>query len=377
MTWFADGDPPEFETARDNPKIALWPYSQNVRIDPRYRLLMGEGLPAPRAGQYFVRFVIEDGPPSVTKNCVIPLVPIGDQELEGTSGVSADGYEFILNIRPWTTPDPEFSVFGHEHTITYKHSGFPDFFVRQMYGTDDVGSQFTVRIKVDDPNWDQHMGPFWFSTDYDPLINTDVDDVAVMQDNWFHWPLSECIDLDPVPPSLFAEFNGVDAAITYSPVTFTNGARWYQDFDYRTHTLSDVVVLGKTFNTSQWSGFTGKFCRFMGFLVDMGTPVPDNVWTNIRFEYSWTVNDGIYRVFWDGVPKGTLTNFTQFHFFNTHGRRGPSFVGEFDLRNYKFVTGTPAVPRVILDSALTVNACDAGPDLLKGTTVNMALPSCP
>lgn len=190
MTWFADGAPPEFITARDNKKIALWPFSGLTRIDPRFRLINGEGKPAPRGAQYFVRFIFDDGPPQVIKNCVIPMAAIGDQELEGTSGVSGDGFEFILNIKSWTTPDPVNSVFGFEYEITYKHAGFPDFFIRQMQGTTDPVAAETLAIQVESPTWDQGAGPFWFSTDYDPLINTDVT-VAVMQDNWFWWPVSE------------------------------------------------------------------------------------------------------------------------------------------------------------------------------------------
>ena len=190
MVWFDDGDPAEFITASTNFKIGLWPISNGPRIDPRFRLRNGEGKPAPRGSQFFVRFQIEDGPPAVYKNCLIPMAPIGDQELEGTSGVSADGYEFILRIKSWTTGDPIFGDRGHEHQITYKHDGFPDFFVRQMYGVPFGSGVLDLNIKVENPFWTERLGPDSYIDDYDPLVNTDVD-VLIMQDNWQHWPLSE------------------------------------------------------------------------------------------------------------------------------------------------------------------------------------------
>jgi len=377
MTWFDDGAPAEYLEVRDKPKIALWPMSEKPRIDPRYRLLMGEGLPAPRANNYFVRFIIEDGPPEVIKNCSIPLVPIGDQELEGTSGVSADGFEFILNIRPHTTPDPVFSVYGLEHTITYKHAGFPDFFVRQMYGNLVGDPVPPLGIKVQNPLWSDTLGPFWFSTDYDPLVNTDVD-VAIMENNWRHFPYSECIDLAPAPVEGQADFNGVDA--TYHLDTFNAGPseRWRFEYDIKANTAAEIVVLGFSGTALVQHNWSGRFCAWRSFLVDTTNPLPVGVWIHIDFDFQWLVdlNDTL-RVFKDGVPAGTA-------FFNAtttggdrFGQRAATFVGDFSLKNFKLLHEGVTTPRVEIDCPMNVNACDIGPQMLGGTTANMTLPSCP
>ena len=377
MTWFANDDAVEYLFAKDNTKVSLWPHSETVRIDPRFRLINGEAKPAPRGSQYFVRFKIDDGPPAVFKNCLVPLLPIGDQELEGSSGVSTDGFEFILRIKSWVTPDPVFSVFGFESHITYKHAGFPDFFVRQMYGTTDPASAPTLALKVELPKWFETMGPFWFSSDYDPLVNTDVN-VAIMQNNWFHWPLSECIDLTPVAPQGMAEFNGTSS--TYLLDTFNTGspARWRFEYDIKAQSAAEIVVLGFSGSALVLQNWSGRFCAWRSFIVDTGSALPIGTWVHIDFDYEWDLaGSNLMRVFKDGVPSGTALNLATIAAGDQFGKKGATITGFFDLKQFKLLKGGVAAPTVEIECPMDVDACDLGPYLLGGTTFDMTLPSCP
>lgn len=377
MTWFSTGKlDPDYVDAISKRKVSLWPGYNSKRNGRFFRMQEGEGTPYPRATKHTLQ-VRPNVAENVYHNAFFEMDEVAENHLTGTTGVGAAGIEMVVDVlgHPASAPDPHFGFTGISYDFTYTRVGFADPFHMSWVwnnagGGGNDGPPIDVFLDPPSGHW-----TFWaedrtgLDTDYDtnpPELSLEL--VAI----------AECWDIPvPPPPMGFAELNGVDSDVIYVPIATANGARWFQEFDIRPHSTAEIVVLGKTFNTTQWSGFTDVFCRFMGFLVDMGSPLNLDVWTTIRFEHAWTANDNTYRVFWDGVPMGTKVAGTQSHAFNTHGKRGPSFIGHYDLRNLQWVTGNPAAPIVLMDCPLIVNACDAGPDLLKGTTTNMVLPSCP
>lgn len=305
------------------------------------------------------------------------MAAIGDQELEGTSGVSGDGFEFVLNIKSWTTPDPVDSVFGFEYEMTYKHAGFPDFFVRQMQGTTDPVAAKLLAIPVESPTWDQGLGPFWFSTDYDPLINTDVT-VAVMMDNWFWWPVSECIDLAPAPVSGFAAMNGVDAWIDAPSQLLINDSKIRMIFDFRLHSAAQQIVVGRSNQLAQFTSISQDRFTWRGNRVDFSPLLNQGQWYNCDYRLDWDIVDGLNRVSIDGGADITSSGSQIAQLIDQIGKQGGAApTSHFDLKVMTIERGGASSPTTMIDMPLDVNACDDGPNSWDGTTFNMVLPSCP
>lgn len=377
MTWFDDGSPTEYVDATNNLKVGLWPIKNSPRIDPRFRLINGEGKPAPQASHFFVRLQIQPAPTPVFKNCLIPLAAVADQKLEGSSGVSGDGFEFIFSIESFVVPDPDFDVWGFRYKLVYKHAGFPDFFMLQMVGTDVDAAKFNLNIKIDALTPTQQWGPSWFDTDYDPLVNTDVDMPIPLQ-AIKAWPLSECFVPQIAPEEGAAEFNGVDAWIGFDGYTDVHTQRFMLEFDIKLYDTGECVVLGPLFSSSKYVRFQQSSMSWRSSLITFSPILPLEEWMTIRVEFNWVFPTEKWKVYKDDVLIGE--NDTQGASglqFNQMGRRGSIIQGVFDMRNLHYEDTDPAAPEVLLSTLLISDACDSGPKALKGTTVIMDLPSCP
>lgn len=377
MPWLGNDDPPERLLAEQNRLISLWPQPNTARVDARFRMIRSNPYCWPRAVQHFVRIKPLKGTPNTIYNGYLHVVVDTPDRFFGTTGLGPDGYEIELEIiQHDALVHPVYGTHGVEFIFTYKHTGFPDFFAAWYYASDGplaVMNFLPAQFQAFTPSG----GWLQFRTSWDEFVNTDWTE-DIMRGGWEWWTLSECWEIEPpAPAGGDADLNGVDSDIIFDARTDWNGARYYLEFDIRNREDIGIVVLGKTFNTTQYFGFTGEYAFWNGYLTWMGEILTLDTWIHIRFEWAWTAEDSTYRVFWDGAPKGTKVGALRFNQFDTIGKKGPAFVGNYQLKNLFYATGEPGSEITLLDMPLIVDACDAGPDLIKGTTTNMVLPSCP
>jgi len=377
MVWFDTGTPQQYDFAANNKKVPIWPTAESPRIDARFRLNKGQFLPAPRASKYFLRMRVDSGPDPLTRNAEINILPTGVGVLEGSTGVSTDGYEIVMKWEEVLTPEPLFNVVGMRVTMTYNHTGFPSFFQEQMLGSNHPPNYDTVEVNLILERF-FGTGLFWNNSNYDPLVNTDVTIVNPLLNMYAWWTLSECVTLDPPPVGGFAEFNGVDAYIENDSPTIDTTGSWKQEFDVRLHDTGECQYLCKSFNTTRFNKIRTIDISYINRVVVFTTPLVVNQWHHIEFSYQWLTADGLYRVSVDGGPDDTAAN-TNFNArWNRFGKRGSQTpVGDYDFKNFKLTNGPVGSPTVYLDQPFQVNACDDGPDGRDGDTFNMTLPSCP
>lgn len=377
MPWLDNDNPPNLPDQSAYLKVSEWPQPNSSRIDARLRFEEGCGDSfAPRPSHYVVRIRPEIGPGATIYNGWLEVTVDTVGHAHGTTGLGPDGYEVELDITLYkTAPDPNFGKIGIEYRFTYHHTGFPDYWIAYMWATDDptfgvLCVPFRMRVQF------TSLGGFHFvATNYDPIVNTDWTRV-ILRDGWEYWGQPECWEFQPAA-QFVAEFNDVDARINFSPKSVTLLPRWSVEFDIRPHSLADITVMGHSENTFTTLGFFFLFMRYNNMLINMGSRLPADVWTSVRMDYSWPIDDGFYRVFWDDVPRGLQELPMTGKVFDQMGANFDDIKGHFDLRLLKWVHGTPAAPITFIETALEQNACDVGPSAMKGTTFNMALPSCP
>ena len=190
MSWFATGEPPEYDVAVANIKVPIWPTAEGPRIDPRFRFNKGQYLPAPKPSQYFIRMRVANAPGQITYNAVLNLLAISDTAIVGSTGLSPEGYSLEFRWDLFDTPDPTFDVVGHKVTITYNHTGFPSFWISHMWGSDVPALYDSVEVPLLARKVFGENG-FWKDTNYDPDVNTDVTIDTVVRNMYEWWPISE------------------------------------------------------------------------------------------------------------------------------------------------------------------------------------------
>lgn len=175
-----------------------------------------------------------------------------------------------------------------------------------------------------------------------------------------------------------AEFNGVDAYIGFDDYTDIHTDRFMLEFDIYLYDLDEMALLGPLFSSSKYVRFKYDGMSWRSSLVLFSPTLPLNEWMTIRIEWNWDSPTSKWKVFKDDVLIGTNTTQGASGLrFNQMGRRGSIIQGVFDMRNLHWEDTDPAAPEVLWSCLLQDDACDTGPKLLKGTTFNMALPSCP
>lgn len=197
---------------------------------------------------------------------------------------------------------------------------------------------------------------------------------------FFDWPMSDCFLFERAPPAPldFAEFNGVDTSILFDGFTNTTAARHQTEFDIRFKDTSSNAVLARSNNSTRWLNVNVTGCQWRSTVTSFGSSLNINQWYRVRLEFNWNDPGTNWKLYLDGVLDGTNpTSGSSSLFFNLMGKRGATYVGNFDLKNLTLQDTDPASPRLLLSTELQVNACDIGEKTLKGTTENMTLSSCP
>lgn len=179
-------------------------------------------------------------------------------------------------------------------------------------------------------------------------------------------------------PTAFASFNNLDASVIFDAFTTNTSNRWKLQFDVRLRDTDDCCVLGRTNNFSRRALLSST--RFLWFSVGttIDPPLPLNEFGTVRVEWDWDTPGLFFNVWWNDVLRGTEPAFFANGLrFNVMGKSGATFVGDFDMLNLTLEDNNPGSPNLMLSTELQVDACDIGVKMLKGTTENMTLPSCP
>ena len=357
-------------------RVSKWPHPFTGRVDARFRLLHVSGNQFPLASRFVAKITpFGLGLDEFYGFVDLVYIPANDH-LFGSTGISNAGRELTLTVTQYTTLlDPIFSNHGIMFDWTYQKDGGGISHAYFLWSVD-WNPLYSVPYNAED----QGMFSTWFRDSLGPVAPTDWTLPVVHAG--FHWTcLSECYVVEeeapPAPVSGFADLNAIDSDVIFDFRTDWNTDRFYLEFDIMNRAATGIVVLGKTFNTTQYFGFNGEYAFWNGYLTWMGEILTLDVWIHIRFEWQWIAADLTYRCYWDGVPKGTQVGALRFNQFDTIGKKGPAFVGDYKVKNLIYETGAVGSEVVLLDMPLDTDACDVGPDLIKGTTQNMVLPSCP
>lgn len=376
MPWMPeDTTDARWNTLKFNTKLGKWPKAESARIDAHFRMMHVEGAPYPLASRY----VIRSSPFQLTTENFICFIDIayrpGTDDFFGTSGISNAGREVTLTVKQFDPAKEPFS--GHRAMrfhFTYQKDGGGiqnAYFVRDFEETGDYTCPYRPFSLGAGGTFEKFSDPIVQPTDW----------TKSPVSNGFHWiTMSDCYVLEEeiaTGPLIFAEFNDLDARINFAPSTGLILPRFSIEFDIRPHTNADITVMGSSDSLFVHLGFFFLFMNYQNMLINMGSQLPLDVWTKVRVDRSWPIDDGFYRVFWDDNQKGSQALPFESREFNQMGANINDIHGDFDLRNLKWVHGSPAAPITVIDTPLEQNACDLGPSSMKGTTINMALPSCP
>lgn len=150
------------------------------------------------------------------------------------------------------------------------------------------------------------------------------------------------------------------------------------EFNIRSYVNTDMFVTNLVRFSSNYGGFNGvdKF-RWWDEIIPISPSLPLNQFVFVEMEYNWSVQNGAFMVWLDGQLVATDVRAAQNNPFDNIGPAGGVGPNEFDLHGFKQWSGSAVSPILDVDLPLIDDACDLGRFGLKGTTHNMALPSCP
>ena len=333
--------------------------------------------PYPRAVRHLVRIKPLVGAGQTIYNGWLNVEVDTPDRFFGSTGLSPDGYDLTLEIiQHDSATHPIYGDHGIELVWTYSHTGFPNFFVAWWFPSDGaapVSNMTPAMLKQF-----QLVGSFGIlRTDYDPLVNTDFTDEN-MHRSWEWWSLSECWEFPAPPVGGMAEFNGVDTSIVFDQFCSTTDARYQLEFDVRFRDVQVCAILARTNSSLSWVNVNVTGISWKQFPISFASSLNLNQWYTIRLEYNWNDPGTGRKLYLDGVLDAHLPgsgNVTLF--FNQMGKKGATYLGDFDAKLLTLLDTDPGSPRVVMDIALQVDACDVGEKSMKGTTENMTLPSCP
>lgn len=377
MPWYADGFPPQYDVAANNRKVAPWPQPNGPRVDCRFRQNYGQYLPAPRPSQFFFRMNLDTPPGIVRQNGSVNLLAVSDTLLRGNSGTSPDGYTVIFEIELFEFPvvEPHFGTSGIRYNFILQNDGFPDLYFRQFIARSEDGGLASVPLLQGYVGAVTGLGTEY--SNFDPFVFTYISNP--IQWNFFTWwPLSECLVLEEDDVGGFAEMNGTDSYVSF-PTFFSNhGPRFKAEWEVRPHVDADTSCFVYTGFTSFWSGHSGiGSVRWWNIIINIVPNLVLDEWNQVRMEFNWSIPGSTYTVWINDVLAGSTGAGVRILPMDNIGSVNGFGPGIFDLRNFKLTDGNPIVPRTFIDLPLLVDACDLGVDAQKGTTHNMALPSCP
>lgn len=379
MPWLIPYDEERYNEIVGGNRVPSWPHPNSSRVDARYRMGIGEGLPFPRPSRFLFRLTPYLPAPTVLWGWVDLSVNTTDHFVADT-GLDALGrkvtFELIQNYDPFL-PLTDINQWL-DFKWTYSRVGFDDVWFNWRYHTS-IANQGPVPVmaalqEVVDVS-------YVYTTNLPFVINTDwTSPNGRLAWNWD--PMSECYDLIPPPPAEeFANFNGVDAELLLDSLTGNWGTtwQWSGDFYFRSLTNAHITILSA--GSAVISGVSPTQGYARDKTVNHGGSVPLNEWVNIRLERNWSEPaTGKLKIWVNGVEKGQNITTQPNMNMDVIGAPRPTAIPTFadlNMKNFKLETGTAATPLVRLNMPLQLNACDAGPLGNDGTTVNMSLPSCP
>jgi len=378
MPWLDDETPIEVTTAFLNRNISGWPQPNTPRIDPRFRMVHGVLAPAPRPSRHLFRLRPNGIFTTPILNCWIDLLAISDTQLEGISGPHpSTGWDIKLTLTLFADPieQPETATSGIEYRWTFSFPGEPDFFYWMMFTDEDISQPDEIKIQQTKTFV---VGPSFPTDDNkDPILNAAFP--APVHGNVEFWGMSECwVFPGAAAPLGSAEFNNVDTSILFDGYTLITATAVKFELDVRLRDNNFCAVLARRFNTTRWVGLKQDFFQWRSTSVPLSPLIPLSEWGTFRAEFDWSVSGLAWKCWWNDVLIGTTAAaFQHALVFNQMGRRGATYVGDYDCRKLTLQDTDPAAPRLLLSTELQNDACDIGPSGLKGTTEGMTLPSCP
>lgn len=377
MVWLdlsGEGEPSELLGTMG---VSKWPRPNSKRIACDFRFSLLDGPPFPLPDRYFLQLDEVPNVPNNTAYALIDLQVSGAFQVEGTTGLSPLGREILLTITEMLIPNPPSQPEPWiEYAFTSKMTGFDDFHFWWNWPTNEFGFP-AEDIPFDITSFDERHTHGVVEEDRFPLT-IDWPTNPVFSDlTW--WPKSSCFD----PPSLgplpgFAEFNGIDAYVGLDHATVFDSGPHFCEADVRFHAQGFQAIMGADVSGRIW-GLEDDDGRWSNQRFSSLTLPPENTWFKYRQEFEWTSGLQLkYEIFVDDVKihdqtSGRITTFWEN--LGVRRRTGSVDWGHFDLKNFKYITGSVASPITRLDMPLETNALDLGPDENHGTTHNMALPS--
>jgi hypothetical protein len=349
------------------PLISSWPHAGSPRTDSRFRFKHIKNREW-SASRYWLEYLDTFEGQTFEIKGYVDVQAVGVGHLFGSAGVNSGGWEATLDIQEYDST-PILEQPGVVATIRWENVPLGLWYEAKYWILDEQTDSWSKDIRI-------IVGlVFFFQDERSPgWIEGLHEAKAGSLPDCFNFPLIEST------PG-FAEGNGADAWIELDTFTgnIVNRWQWQGDFFFRSLQRAFVLVNGSV--SSVISGVSSATAYFGSISVPHFGVIPLNTWVHISVERSWQSPTGaLMKMFLDHVEVGSAVRGNPQLVFNRMiGNRptSPTQWGDFDVKNFELVTGTPAVPNVQLNLPLIINACDAGPRGNDGTTHNMSLPSCP
>jgi hypothetical protein len=349
-------------------KVAKWPHSNTVRIDPRFRVSRTHFSVLPLASRwgFWYKPIVPGWDPEDPDNYAFGWFDMEVRDLDHIGLTAAQnewGYAMEVDIKSVASLRLFPTLPGIEVTIDLIHAdGTLKQFGNWPFNTSFLDFQYNIDTK------ERAATPGWsLEVPTPPGMALKIIEM---------FAVSECY-LFPEEEVGMAEFNGVDAYVSLDHNLKTVNQDFRLSADIRLH---DVTTFWPVFGIEGAGGFVGMdgadtiFGAFRR--PTTWTPVLDT-WFNWRLEFE-QVSQLNLRTFIDDVLVDESTISRQQMALNTVGvyRHGVSGTiwANMDVKNLKYFSGGPPSNDVELDMPLLANALDIGPDQNHGTTFNMDLP---
>ena len=225
--------------------------------------------------------------------------------------------------------------------------------------------------------------PDWFKASLGPVAPTDWTRTPVH--TGFHWiTMSECYVLEeqaaPGPGPLFIAGNGVDAYVQNDTMFSLVTPAYRFEAQVRFRDFATAWMLCNANQSNDRCGIVGTDLQWQQKVIPL-SPLPSlGFFGQFRVERDFDGIDDHMKVFWNGAKIGDLTTVFQDLFWNRMAGNRPTPTpewGDLDMKEVKIWEGAPPGDVLTFDMDCVVAACDVGPEMIKGTTFNMSLPSCP
>lgn len=379
MPWLNDDGRANYDSLAFRNGVALWPHPNTTRINPFFRLGIGDGLPYPRASRYI--FLIQPYFPvdETFYSGWIDLVAIAENSFIGDSGTDPDGRKMTLEMwEVWDPADPDDPLNRWVLKMTYERAGFTPFSWEYSWYVNAFGfDPAPLSLAIGGGS----IFPWVASIDW---VSAAVNDWSANPPRNYYWiaTQTECGVPGEVIPDLqpFARFNGIDSYIALSSQTNSLSEPWEIEADLYLRDADQNFLLSNTGSGASYVRLHQNKFWWGNAPVVLNPVYPLDEWFHLRATRDWDFAGNYVRVWVNAVLVGFVQTANLSKAFNRLGAffNNPNTIwGNFDMKNLLLREGGPSSPVTRLDMPLLVNACDIGPASIKGTTFNMDLPSCP